>query len=262
MNLHEFPILEFDDNSEAIIEPVPYKKVKNIPQHAVICYFKDVIDDLLQAKKIVSIQTEEPGLNLHPINVAALQPIYLFKTKNAPIVVFFPGIGAPVAAATFEEVIALGCRKFICCGSAGLLDKDIAKGHILIPTSAVRDEGTSYHYLRPTREVEASPEGILALEDTLRLHNYKYLLTKTWTIDAIYRETLSKRQLRKSEQCLTVEMEAAALFAVAQFRKVIVAQVLYGSDDISGNTWDVLEVERKQIRETLFWLAVEACLRL
>jgi uridine phosphorylase len=51
----------------------------------------------------------------------------------------------------------LGCAKFVACGGAGVLDREIQPGHPVVPTAAVRDEGTSYHYLPPGREVSASP---------------------------------------------------------------------------------------------------------
>ena len=134
-------------------------------------------------------------------------------------------------------------------------------GHIIVPVSAVRDEGTSYHYLPPAREVEASPAGIAAIERTLQARGVPYMLGKTWTTDAIFRETPAKVQLRKSEGCLTVEMEAAAFFAVAQFRGVTFAQMLYGGDDVSGTEWDARGWnKRMSVRERLFWLAAEACL--
>ena len=87
------------------------------------------------------------------------------------------------------------------------------------------------------------------------------MLGKTWTTDAFYRETSAKVRLRKEEGCLTVEMEAAAFFAVACFRGVDFAQLLYGGDDVSGETWDSRDwVNRHSARESLFWLAAEACL--
>ncbi len=90
-----------------------------------------------------------------------------------------------------------------------------------------------------------------------------YLIGKTWTTDGIYRETPAKIAQRKAEGCITVEMEAAAFFAVAQFRGVTFAQILYGGDDVSGDVWDNRDwLSRKSVRERLFWLAVEACLNL
>ena len=58
-------------------------------------------------------------------------------------------------------------------------------------------------------------------------------------------------------------MEAAAFFAVAQFRGVQLAQLLYGSDDVSGAEWDPRNMGKENsVREALFWLALNACLRL
>ena len=84
-----------------------------------------------------------------------------------------------------------------------------------------------------------------------------------WTTDGYFRETPAKVELRKSEGCLTVETEAAALFAVAEFRKVVLAPMLCGGDDVSGDECDNRERQsRAPFREKLFWLAVEACLLL
>lgn len=160
-------------------------------------------------------------------------------------------------------MIALGCRKFIACGGAGVLDREIAVGHLVVPTSAIRDEGTSYHYLPPSREVSASPEGVAAIEAALKADGIDYITGKTWTTDAIYRETPEKVKLRKAEGCVTVEMEAATFFAVAQFRGVTFAQILYGGDNLDSDQWDSRHWDKHtSIREKLFWLAAEACLKL
>jgi uridine phosphorylase len=86
---------------------------------------------------------------------------------------------------------------------------------------------------------------------------------KTWTTDAPYRETPARIAARRSEGCIAVEMEAASLLAVAQFRGVVLGQVLYGGDDLSGGEWDDRSWQsRRDVREQLFWLAAEACLGL
>jgi len=160
-------------------------------------------------------------------------------------------------------MIALGSRKFMACGGAGVLESAIALGHPIVVSAAVRDEGTSYHYLPPGREVEADPAGVAALEETLRAANVAYLVGKTWTTDAIYRETPDKIRRRRAEGCLTVEMEAAAFFAVARFRGVRFGQLLYAGDDVGGEAWDPRRWDsHTSVREKLFWLAAEACLRL
>ena len=102
----------------------------------------------------------------------------------------------------------------------------------------MRDEGTSYHYLPPQREVIAQRPPIQALEDTLQGLNLPYILAKTWTTDALYRETTHRRSLRFSEGCRVVEMEAAALMAVAQFRQVELGQIVYAGDLVIPDGWD------------------------
>jgi uridine phosphorylase len=111
--------------------------------------------------------------------------------------------------------------------------------------------------------VQAQAAGVAALKATLERRGVPYRAGKTWTTDAPYRETPAKIAARKSEGCLTVEMEAASLLAVAQFRGVVLGQVLYGGDDLSGGEWDHRDWQsRRAVRENLFWLAAEACLGL
>jgi len=72
-----------------------------------------------------------------------------------------------------------------------------------------------------------------------------------------------KLALRKSEGCLTVEMEAAALFAVAKFREVVLGQILYGGDYVGGKVWNSRKYTKKfELREKMLWLAAETCLEL
>jgi uridine phosphorylase len=251
----DYPILEFDPARQAIIEPQHLSKSIDAPEHGVFCFFQEVVAKVVEerAARLIASQRWED----------ALHPIYEINVDGQRLAFAHPGVGAPMAAGMLEETIPLGCRKFIACGGAGVLDKSIAVGHLVVPAAAVRDEGTSYHYLPPAREVGASPEGVAAIEHVLAQHQIPYLIAKTWTTDAPYRETQAKVQLRRSEGCLTVEMEAAAFFAVAQFRGVTFAQILYGGDDVSGGEWDSREwYRRTSVREKLFWLAVEACLAL
>lgn len=250
-----FPILEYDPAPEGIIEPRKLIKSIDAPERCVVCFFQEVITKLADEGRLTLISTRKSEIGGHPV--------YEMDVDGQRLALFHPGIGAPLAAGLLDEVIPLGCRKFIACGGAGVLDREIAVGHVVVPTSAVRDEGTSYHYLPPSREVAASAEGIAAIERALQARNVPYVLGKTWTTDAIFRETAGKVQMRRTEGCLTVEMEAAAFFAVAQFRGVTFAQLLYGGDDVSSEVWDHRDyASRLTVREKLFWLAAEACLLL
>jgi uridine phosphorylase len=251
----DYPILEFDPAREAVIEPARLVEAVSVPEHCVACFFTEVIAGLVGEGKARQVWADRSEQGVHPV--------YQTELRGRPFAFFHPGLGAPLAAGILEAVIAIGCRRFIACGGAGVLDKGIAAGHIIVPTSAVRDEGTSYHYLPPAREVKASATAIAAIEHVLERRGVPYVLGKTWTTDAFYRETAAKVGLRRAEGCLTVEMEAAALFAVAQFRGVALGQMLYGGDDVSGGEWDAREWHsRAGVREQLFWLAAEACLRL
>ncbi len=251
-----YPILQYSDEREAIIEPATLiKPLEGMPLHGVISFFQDVIGQFVEqglAEEITRIDSE---MGAHPI--------YVHRVRGERVALFNPGVGAPLAAATLEAAIAFGCRNFIACGSAGVLDRSIAVGHLLVPTSAVRDEGTSYHYLPPGREVEPTREAVKAIEAALARHHVEYLLTKTWTTDGLFRETRERTALRRAEGCLAVDMEAAALFAVARFRGVRIGQILYGGDNLDSEAWDNRGFQSCwSVRQKLVELAAEACLDL
>ncbi len=250
-----YPILEFDPAREALIEPSRLIDPRDVPQHCVICFFQEVIEQVVvehHAKVTVDSRWEDGP-----------HPIYEIAHRDRRLAFFHPGVGGALAAGLLEEAIAYGCRKFMVCGGCGVLAQDIAVGHLIVVASAVRDEGASYHYLPPGREVQADRSGVEVLKATLQRQGMPYLIGKTWTTDAPYRETPSKIAARKAEGCLTVEMEAASLMAVAQFRSVTLGQVLYGGDDLSGGEWNNRGWQsRHDVRQNLFWLAAEACLEL
>ncbi|MCF8008479.1 MAG: nucleoside phosphorylase [Halanaerobiales bacterium] len=256
MKSKEYPILEFDPTLKAVIEPSEQIKPIEISKTCVVCFFKEVIDKYLEKNKlnlIKKIKTEMGSM-----------PVYELKVSNQKkITIFHPGIGAPLAAGMLEEVIALGGRKFVACGGAGVLNKEITVGKLIVPNSAVRDEGVSYHYIKPGREIRPTQKALSAVKKTLKNNNIDYISGKTWTTASFYRETTNKINLRRDEGCIVVEMESAAFFAVANFRNVEFAQILYGGDDVSGELWDKRDWDtRKTIRENIFLLSLEAALNI
>ncbi len=250
-----YPILEFDPAPKALIEPSAVVKKQDVPEHCVITFFGDVIKKILAEKdaRILIDNRWEDGPH----------PVYEIEHRGQRLACFQSAVGAALSAGLLEEIIALGCSKFIVCGGCGTLEKEIAVGNLIVVTAAIRDEGVSYHYLPPSREVQATPKSVAALEAELKQQNIPYRLGKTWTTDAPFRETTGKITRRREEGCVAVEMEAAALMAVAQFRDVILGQILYGGDDLSSSEWDHRNWQsRRDVRESLFWLAAEACLNL
>jgi uridine phosphorylase len=239
----------------AKIEPSSFHKRIQGYEYCVIAFFREVLDGMEKEGRIKVVKL----LNCETMNI----PIYEMEIMGKKVHLSLGYVGAAGSAAFLEELIASGFSKFIVCGGAGVLRKDIAVGHLIIPTSAIRDEGVSYHYLAPAREIECNPEVIGKIEEELNKYKIDYIKGKTWTTDSFYRETEDKIELRKSEGCLTVEMEAAAFFAVARFRNVKLGQILYGGDDLSSMTWDSRKWHNKtEIRENLVDLSIRICVSL
>jgi len=250
-----YPILEYSPTREALIEPSKIIEPRDVPEHCVVCFFWDVIEKVIEehdAKVLAENQWEDGP-----------HPVYEIVHRGQRLAFVHPGVGSAHAVGVLEEVIAFGCRKFIACGGCGVLDESVAFGHLVVVSAAVRDEGASYHYLPPSRQVQASAEGVRALAETLDARNIPYRVGKTWTTDAPCRETPDKIAMQREEGCLVVEMEAAGMIAVAQFRDVAFGQVLYGGDDLTGEIWDRRGWESHlDVRESLFWLCADAVLAL
>ncbi len=250
----DLPLAEFDADSPALIDPSSIAPAVDVPERAVVCFFRDVIDEVCGDGRadVVAETTWESGAHR----------LYRLRTDEGDVAVFHPGVGAPLACGVLEEMIATGCRTFVACGGAGAVIPGLALGHVVVPDSAVRDEGTSYHYLPASREVAADPAVTAVLTAVLAERDVPHVVGKTWTTDAPYRETLSKIAARRAEGCLTVEMETAAFFAVARHRSVTFGQYLYAGDDVSGEVWDSRRWQTSSARRDLFWLAVAAVMRL
>jgi uridine phosphorylase len=250
----KFPILEFDPSRNVFINPAAnyHFMGRLFHERVVLCFFQDVIGKLAlkhKAKKIAVFRSEF-GAN----------PAYGIKFKGKSIAVMHPGVGSALAAGFMEEAISIGGRKLIACGGAGILRKDLTVGHLIVPTSAVRDEGASYHYLPPGREAKPHPKALKAIRNTLERHGIPYVLGKTWTTDGFFRETRNKVEMRRKEGCVSVEMECSAFFAVGKYRKIQCGQILYGGDDLSREEYDNRNwLKQASVRERIFWLAVEAC---
>jgi len=135
----DYPLLEFDPSPHAIITPAPLP-VPAMPRHAILCFFRDVIAHLCRDHGARIIATLQSDTELGPHH------LYEVQLDGRRVAVFHPGVGAPLAAALLEEVIALGARALIACGGGGVLDPLLPVGHLIVPTAAIRDEGTSYHY--------------------------------------------------------------------------------------------------------------------
>ena len=153
-----------------------------------------------------------------------------------------------------EICIELGVKRFINVGIAGGLQKTSHIGDVVVCTSAIRDEGVSYHYLEdPLGPAMPSKNLTAALMKTLEADGIPYTQGPTWTIDAFFRETVAEIQHYQQEGVVTVEMEAAALFAISTLRGVDMASGFVISDLIGELVWHP-QILAQETHESLFRL--------
>ncbi len=142
------------------------------------------------------------------------------------------GIGAPAAVTVLEELIALGVRDILVLGTGGSLQPALPIGSFILPTSAIREEGTSFHYAPAGNELAPDPTLAQALAEAVVAQGGVVTFGPVWTTDAPYREMRSKVAAYGAMGALAVEMEASALFALARFRRVRLTLLLAISDEL------------------------------
>jgi uridine phosphorylase len=253
--LLNLPLLENDLAEPGVLDATALHRPQPIPHVAVLCFFNDLLADLTARGELTVIyeMRSEIGRNL----------VYSYSTPNGDVTVAHPGVGAPLAAGFTEELVACGVTTFVACGGAGALRDDLTLGHVMIVDSAVRDEGTSFHYAEPSRIIEADENGVRTLEAVLIKNDVPHFIGRTWTTDALFRETRSRVERRIDEGCSMVDMESSAFMAVAKYRGLRFAQLLYAGDSLAGDTWDSRSWDSALgVREGLFRLAAEAAVAL
>ena len=168
-----------------------------------------------------------------------LKGAYLVPYKDSRILVLkVPGFGAPTAVMTLEELIAFGINRFVNLGSAGGLQQSMNIGDIVVCDRAIRNEGTSAHYLPVEEYAFPCPELTENLYAAFERKDIQYRKGSSWTTDAPYRETTEELRQYCADGVATVEMEASALFAVGAYRGVSVSAAFVISDVLSEKDWD------------------------
>ncbi len=247
------PLHEFDPNPIAVINPAHDRRSVVLPRVGVLCWFGDVVRERMVEQEVVyNIQFEHGP-----------HPVVVIEHNGVEVALACPGVGAPIAAGSLEMFIAHGCTTVVGVGGAGVIRPGFDVGHVVIPIAAIRDEGTSYHYASHDDDVAPHQDVVAALHAELTAQGVPFEEAMTWTTDAFYRETEAKVRRRREQGCLTVEMEASALFAVAAFRGARYGQVLYCGDDLSAGSWDHRDWHRQtSVREHLLDIALGAAIRL
>jgi uridine phosphorylase/DNA-binding MarR family transcriptional regulator len=259
----EAPILQQDLDDEAIVHPKYFaedlKSRSNEPEKVCLpsrCVATfSYLDDLIKWLK----ETRKPE-ELDWFSSRHIAPLK-FSEGDVEFCVTISGVGAAHHAAHLEELIELGVRECVLFGGAGVLNPDIPRGDVIIPKGAIREEGVSYHYLSPSTYVESSSELTEKLIEAFRQKGFPMHIGDTWTTDAIYRETKKKIARYREAGVLSVEMEAAAHFAVAKYRRIEAAAVFYAGDCIGGDEWDRRKDAKHSVQKEEIMEVILACFR-
>ena len=219
-------ILQKDSNSKAVIEP----NYENLPFkfHSTLLYAfvpKEDIDDFLK---------EIPHKVLGSYDTISFQPnVYEIESAGKYFTLCQAPLGASAATQLLDWLIAYGVRKVLAFGNAGAIT-DLPENAMFIPTQAIRDEGTSFHYLEDSLRVDLNSQFLSRIEERLDELDLKYDKITTWTTDGFFRETPKKVAQFRQLGASTVEMECSALAVCAQFRKVDFAQILFTADTLAN----------------------------
>ena len=217
----------YDPSEESILSPSFFAKpVPGFPSTIIVTFSRYMFNTFLQHWPCKTIDTMFDG-----------RKIYELMYGNKAFALIRSSIGAPPTVALLEEAIVKGVEKILIFGSCGTLDASLTDSSIIVPTHAYRDEGTSYHYM-PADEsgfVEVATAGQTA--EILQNMGIPTILGKTWTTDALFRETRQTMLKRKNAGCITVEMECASVMAMAHFRKKKAYQFLYAADNLDAEEW-------------------------
>ena len=207
-----------------------------LPPLALASFQRRTYDALAEATD--ANETDEAGRR-HPLLPLAMgrvgakgEPGAAGAEGGTPVVVTRLRVGAPAAVTDLEELVALGVRDILVVGVAGSLQPGLPIGALVIPTGAIREEGTSFHYAPAGAEVAPDPTLTRALADACLALGAPVTSGLVWTTDAPYRELQSKILAYGAAGALAVEMEASALFAAAAALGVRVSLLMAISDEL------------------------------
>lgn len=147
------------------------------------------------------------------------------------------GVGGPATAIIIEDLAAWGVKECIIVGLAGGISPQLGEGDLVLVSEALRDEGTSYHYLPPDKKAQPAGPLFTTLKTGLAKNGIPFVCGATWTTDAPYRETWREASTLVERGVLTVEMEMASLFSVAQYVGIAAAGLLVVGDRLVTGGW-------------------------
>ncbi|NIQ38059.1 MAG: hypothetical protein GTN81_05670 [Proteobacteria bacterium] len=228
----------FDPDKDAVVNPREMVRLLtaslgvreedlSLPSLAVVAFSRRLLDGLVH---VTDGMRCEPWHGRNP-------SLFLATVGNRQVALTKSPYGAPGAVILLEELIAFGVKQTVFLGYCGSIHEKVGIGDIVLPTYAVREDGTSHHYL--PQGARCQPDTVLfdRLKEGLRESGVSATAGPVWTTDALYRETDKKVRRYRGQGVLAVDMEISALFAVAEVRRVSVAALLLVSDCFSHKGW-------------------------
>ncbi|MCR4669172.1 MAG: nucleoside phosphorylase [Clostridia bacterium] len=253
-------ILEEFEPGRAVLEPDMIKeKVAGFPEVTVACFSQKLFRSVLshfEARQIADLDS-----------CVGEFPVYEIEYKGKRIAMYQALVGEPLCVAEYEDLMAAGSKRLILLGNCGVLDSSIEDCGIIIPTAAIRDEGTSYHYAEPSDNdmIPVNKKYREEFKEVLREAGYPYTEGVTWTTDACYRETREKIGRRKAQGAICVEMECAGMQALCDFRGTEFFQFFYAGDDLDHSEWEPRSLKcdvRLDDKTKIMFLALELAARI
>lgn len=222
---NEIPILEYDDYSQEVIAPSHDLQGIQLPEKCLFTFLGDIVHDYASEKKAEVVK--------ELITVSHNIKIYILHEEKEDICLVQSLLGAPAAVSILDSLVSAGCKKVIAVGSCGVL-ADLPEDAFLVPTKALRGEGTSYQYLPASRYIELDPEPIEVIESTFKEYDLPFVTCTTWTTDGFFRETKDMVKYRLEEGCSVVEMECSAMAACCRKRGASFGQFLFTADSLAN----------------------------
>jgi purine-nucleoside phosphorylase len=166
-----------------------------------------------------------------------ISKLYVDTEKKPNIAVVGPFVGAPYAVILLETLIAWGAEKIIFFGWCGAISDKVKIGDVILPDSAIIDEGTSSQYFSDISLSKPSPLIVAQAREFLFGKDFRFHHGKIWSTDAVFRETRDKVLSFQKQNVLAVDMETSSVFTVAKFREVDAGGILIVSDELSTLKW-------------------------
>ena len=248
------PLLEFSTDQHVYLNPEIAEKT--LPRLCLVTYFEELLDAFVERYEAEHIETFSSEMREFPI--------YLAKVEGYEVCATLGCMGAAAAAKQIDFLYGHGAQTVMMCDSCGVLDPEIEGGTMIIPVRALRAEGASYHYVPASRYIDMQDKYVAKARSIMMQRGIPYAKCITWTTAAPYREAQEMVAYRREEGCRVVEMQCAAMAAVAQCRGKGFGAVLYAGDSLVGSEspYDEMTAEdHESARKHAFLLALEVLCR-